>query len=323
MTKIYIMKELNNFRKFIQENELHEGTWSLGSAQSMEAAISQLQGMMREDDPAAWMQAFEDLDGILYRVFGDDGFHDALGDSKAAVEAGDIDRAKNALGDALGVAQQLLAYQVKQNAENLEENDIALDEILDEGFLDRLKAKAKGAVAGAKATVANIKGDKEGGIKDAAQAAKLKSVISDLDKDIQDALKTVNKVVDIKSVKSAEVGEPAQRFFRGAMQLSQLAKKMMDALSKVNENDDVSENDAVLDEVSNSMGIFKDIDAMIGSIKDQMDPDDAFDSLVSEFEAISGGTKLLHQALKNISLDNNLSPEEKANVFVREEKDEE
>ena len=57
------------------------------------------------------------------------------------------------------------------------------------------------------------------------------------------------------------------------------------------------------------MGIFKEIDAMIGSIKDQMNPDDAFDSLVSEFEAISGGTKLLHRALKNISLDNNLMEE--------------
>ena len=41
------------------------------------------------------------------------------------------------------------------------------------------------------------------------------------------------------------------------------------------------------EEVSESMGIFKEIDAMVGSIKDQMNPDDAFDSLVSEFEAIS------------------------------------
>jgi hypothetical protein len=68
----------------------------------------------------------------------------------------------------------------------------------------------------------------------------------------------------------------------------------------------LEENDTVLEEVSESMGIFREIDMMIGSIKDQMNPDDAFDSLVSEFEAISGGTKLLHQALKNISLDNNL-----------------
>jgi hypothetical protein len=196
------MKELNNFRQFLTEGkeEVKEGTWSLGSAQNMEAALTQLQGMMREDNPAAWMQAFEDLDSILYRVFGDDGFHDALGASKAAVEAGDIDRAKNELSDAIGIAQKLLAFQVKQNAENLEEND------------------------------------------------------------------------------------------------------------------------AVLDEVSESMGIFKEIDMMIGSIKDQMSPDDAFDSLVSEFEAISGGTKLLHQALKNITLDNNL---EEIRSAYNEEKEEE
>ena len=71
----------------------------------------------------------------------------------------------------------------------------------------------------------------------------------------------------------------------------------------------LEENDAVLDEMIGSMGVFKEIDMMIGSIKDQMNPDDAFDSLVSEFEAISGGTKLLHRALKNISLDNNLMEE--------------
>ena len=68
----------------------------------------------------------------------------------------------------------------------------------------------------------------------------------------------------------------------------------------------LEENDAALEEVSESMGIFKEIDEMVGRIKEQMDPDDAFDSLVSEFEAISGGTKLLHRALLNISLDNNL-----------------
>ena len=67
----------------------------------------------------------------------------------------------------------------------------------------------------------------------------------------------------------------------------------------------LEENDAVLEEVIKE-NIFKEIDEMVGRIKEQMDPDDAFDSLVSEFEAISGGTKLLHRALLNISLDNNL-----------------
>ena len=82
----------------------------------------------------------------------------------------------------------------------------------------------------------------------------------------------------------------------------------------------LEENDKVLDEVSESMGIFKEIDAMVVSIKDQMNPDDAFDSLISEFEAISGGTKLLHRALKNISLDNNLG--EIRSAYNEEKEDE-
>jgi hypothetical protein len=200
------MKELNNFRKFIQENELHEGTWSLGSLREMAATMTQIKGMMRETDPAALLQAFEDLDNIMYNVFGDDGFHDYLGAAKDAVEAGDMDRAKNALGDALGRAMELYkdeeAYR-KDRGETgfefkprfgLEENDAVLDEIIGE--------------------------EKE--------------------------------------------------------------------------------------EVNEAPAVFAEIDQMVGAIKDQMDPDDAFDSLVSEFEAISGGTRLLHQALKNITLDNNL-----------------
>jgi hypothetical protein len=190
------MKELNNFRKFLTEGkkEIKEGTWSLGSAQNMIAAISQLDGMMREDNPAAWMQAFEDLDSILYRVFGDDSFHDYLDASKAAVEAGDIDRAKNALGDAIGIAKSLLAYQVKQNAENLEENDAVLDEIIGE--------------------------EKE--------------------------------------------------------------------------------------EVNEAPTMFDEIDDMLHRTAIHMNASDFADELVSEFEAISGGSKVLHQALKNIVANNGI-----------------
>ena len=183
----------NDKMKKEQEGEIHEGTWSLGSARNMEAAMSQLQGMMREDDPAAWMQAFEDLDDIFYRVFGDDSFHDALGASKAAVEAGDIDRAKNALGDALGIAQDLYQYQIRQNANAF-----------------------------------------------------------------------------------------------------------------VREEEELEENDAVLDEISESMGVFREIDDMLSRAAIHMKGDDFADELVSEFEAISGGSKILHQALKNIMANNNI-----------------
>ena len=92
--------------------------------------------------------------------------------------------------------------------------------------------------------------------------------------------------------------------FRNSMSDAIDRAKDMLAYQKGSEN--LEENDVTLDEVSESMGIFKEIDEMVGRIKEQMDPDDAFNSLVSEFEAISGGTKLLHRALMNISLDNNL-----------------
>lgn len=197
------MKELNTFRQFLAEGkeEIKEGTWSLGSARQMAAAMTQLQGMMREEDPTAWMQAFEDLDSILYKVFGDDSFHDYLGASKAAVEAGDIDRAKNALGDALGVAEDLYNYQLKQHAnafvreeEELEENDSVLDEIIDE--------------------------EKE--------------------------------------------------------------------------------------EVNEAPTMFDEIDDMLSRTAIHMNASDFADELVSEFEAISGGAKVLHQALKNIVANNGI-----------------
>ena len=222
------MKELNNFRQFLTEGkeEIKEGTWSLGSAQNMEAALTQLQGMMREDNPAAWMQAFEDLDSILYRVFGDDNFHDALGASKTAVEDGDIDRAKNALSDAIGIAQKLLAFQVKQNAENLEEENVEDTLTGEEGY-------------------------------------------------DSDAL----------ALKGVGLGH-----------------------AKLEENDAVL--DEILDEekkeVNENMQMFREIDDMLSRTAIHMNASDFVDELVQEFEAISGGPKKLHQALKNIVLNNNI-----------------
>ena len=198
------MKELNDFRKFLQENELHEGTWSLGTVDAMKDVLTGLANIRDKADLAmdpnnkgkGFVDGFkmalgnEAFDARMYRVFGDDSFHDYIAAARREAEVGNFDGAKNALGDALARGEELLKYQES-------------DDLFEEG-------------------------------------------------------------------------------------------------------EELEENDAVLDEVSESMGIFKEIDAMVGSIKDQMDPDDAFDSLVSEFEAISGGTKLLHRALKNISLDNNL-----------------
>ena len=181
-------------KKKTQENELHEGTWALGSVAEMVKVMGKLNQIRRMGAARGGLE-LEDLDTVLYNVFGDDEFSDAI---DAAKGTDDDDRFNNFIGDAQARAKEL--------------------------YIDELKdAKEQG-----------------------------------------------------------ETGfEFKPRF-------------------------GLEENDAVLDEVSESMGVFREIDMMVGSIKDQMNPDDAFDSLVSEFEAISGGTKLLYRALMNISLDNNL-----------------
>ena len=202
------MKELNNFREFIQENELHEGTWALGSVAEMVKVMAKLE-QIRKMGAAKGSIELENIDTALYNVFGDDEFSDAI---DAAKGTDDDDRFNNFIGDAQARAKELMDGEVKYRKER---------------------------------------------------------------------------------------GETGMEF---------------------KPRFGLEENDAVLDEVSESIGIFKEIDMMIGSIKDQMNPDDAFDSLVSEFEAISGGTKLLHRALKNISLDNNLG--EIRSAYNEEKEDE-
>ena len=251
MTKIYIMKELNNFRKFIQENELHEGTWALGSVAEMAKVLGKLE-QIRKMGAAKGGVELENLDTALYNVFGDDSFHDAI---DAAKGTDDDDRFINFIGDAQARAKELYEDEVEYRKERgetgmefkprygLEENDAVLDEIVDESFIGDLATRIRKRKAAKK--------EKE----------------------------RFTKGLDMKRGGAPEI-DP--EFTKG-----------------------LEENDSVLDEVIEE-NIFKEIDMMVGNIKDQMDPDDAFDSLVSEFEAISGGTKLLRQALKNISLDNNL-----------------
>ena len=187
---------LNKARKLtVQENDLHEGTWSLGSVAEMLKALALLEKLRKMGGVKGSLE-LDKLDNMLYNVFGDDSFHDAIDRAKA--DATDDDRFANAIGDAQARAMELYKDEVEYRKER---------------------------------------------------------------------------------------GETGMEF---------------------KPRFGLEENDTALEEVSESMGIFKEIDEMVGRIKEQMDPDDAFNSLVSEFEAISGGTKLLHRALMNISLDNNL-----------------
>ena len=212
------MKELNTFRKFIQENELHEGTWSLGSPEQIGSIIDGLVAIRQMADDAqnkrnAAGRGF--VDGLknqlnaegwnsrMYGIVGDDSFHDHYDAAKSAAQLNDFDRVKNALGDAIERAKEL-------------QNTILKNRDLEEG--------------------------------------------------------------------------------------------------------EVEENDAVLDEVIEEATIFDEIDNNMKLIAVHMSAADALEDIVAEFQAISGGTKLLAQVLRNVVADNNLTgdAEEYASIGFEE-----
>ncbi len=138
------MKELNNFRKFLTEEEadkqIHEGTWALGSVAEMVKVMGKLE-QIRKMGAAKGSIDLENLDNALYNVFGDDEFSDAI---DAAKGTDDDDRFNNFMGDAQSRAVELYRDEVKDAKAQgetgfeykprfgLEENDGVLDEIIGE-----------------------------------------------------------------------------------------------------------------------------------------------------------------------------------------------
>ena len=125
-TQRNIMKELNTFRKF-----LNEGTWSYGSENDMVKALEEMNAMMMHSDPRQLKAGLDAMDNALYRIFGDDDFHDSLGAAQDFAAEGDLDRAKNALSDAIGIGDRMIA-KIHGMEGDLEENDMTLDEIIGE-----------------------------------------------------------------------------------------------------------------------------------------------------------------------------------------------
>ena len=337
------MANLDDIKAMVmQENELHEGTWSLGTLDSMKDVMQGLANIRDKADLAmdpnnkgkGFVDGFkmalnnEAFDARMYRVFGDDSFHDYIAAARREAEVGNFDGAKNALGDALARAAELFDYQYKYENENLEEGEV------EEGLGDKLMAKFRNKRAAKKEKERFTKGldmkdfrgkgpvdiepeftaglEENDAVLDELlnERAPYRNPEIPVDKVLQ-VLQDfyVRDLTRLKQELERSSGEPtAQPGFKAKLEdmMAKLASFGGSSLEDVEARVKLKEG---IDEVSESMGIFKEIDAMIGSIKDQMNPDDAFDSLVSEFEAISGGTKLLHRALKNISLDNNLMEE--------------
>ena len=153
------MKELNTFRKFIQEAQMksdtdkmnqmdfdepiEEGTWSLGTVGEMVKVMGKL-SQIRKMGAAKGSVELENLDRALYNVFGDDEFQDAI---DAAKGTDDDDRFNNFIGDAEARAKELYRDELRDAKEQgetgfeqaprfgLEENDAVLDEVIEEGTI--------------------------------------------------------------------------------------------------------------------------------------------------------------------------------------------
>ena len=262
------MKELNTFRKFIQEAQMksdtdkmnqmdfdepiEEGTWALGSVAEMVKVMGKL-SQIRKMGAAKGSVELENLDRALYNVFGDDEFQDAI---DAAKGTDDDDRFNNFIGDAEARAKELYRDELRDAKEQgetgfeqaprfgLEENDAVLDEVVDESFIGDLATR-------------------------------------------------------IRKRKAAK--KEKERFTKGLDMKRGGAPKIDPEFTK-----GLEENDTVLDEVIEEGTIFDEIDDMLSRTAIHMRADDFVDELVQEFEVISGGTKILHQALKNIVAANNI-----------------
>ena len=118
---------------FIKEENLNEGTWSLGSANEIKDAIHTLE-MWYELDAREISALFDDKDNsnFFYNVVGDDLFHDALDRAEREAAADSTDRAHNAVTDAIGRAEELLAIVRKRESSQPYPTDRIFNELLDD-----------------------------------------------------------------------------------------------------------------------------------------------------------------------------------------------
>ena len=283
MTKIYIMKELNRFRQFLNEDQMKNLAKLLrDEADQPDNKVGK--SIFLKYAAQAEKTDVKDIKSLLGK----------LEDELIAKHPDTFSGEDDIVGSFLSTSKN---YTVQEN--DLHEGTWALGSVAEMvkvmGKLEQIRkmGAAKGSIELENMDTAlyNVFGDDE--FSDAIDAAKGTDDDDRFNNFIGDAQARAKELLDSEVEYRKERGETGMEF---------------------KPRFGLEENDAVLDEilgeekeeVNEAPAVFAEIDQMIGSIKDQMDPDDAFDSLVSEFEAISGGTRLLHQALKNITLDNNL-----------------
>ena len=105
----------------VVDEPLNEGVWSLGTSQEIKDAIHTLETWY-ESDARQISALFDDKDNSnwFYNVVGDDLFHDYLNRVETAAASDNTDGAHNAVGDAIGRAEELLAFVQKREGLNEE-----------------------------------------------------------------------------------------------------------------------------------------------------------------------------------------------------------
>ena len=114
------------------DKEVTEGTWSVGSEKEMIKALSLLDKISQMGGVKGSVE-LDKLDSMLYRIFGDDEFHNAI--DRAKDGATDDDRFANALGDARWIGLRFLKKEQGMK-ESLEENSRMEFEITPEYLFD-------------------------------------------------------------------------------------------------------------------------------------------------------------------------------------------
>ena len=115
------MKELTRFRQFLNESqEVKEGTWGYGSKDQMVKTLAQLDKISQMGGVKGSLE-LDKIDDILYNVFGDDSFHDAI--DRAKDSAIDDDRFSNAISDAQARGIKMMNAIYRTN----EEIDVNID----------------------------------------------------------------------------------------------------------------------------------------------------------------------------------------------------
>jgi hypothetical protein len=155
-------------------NKLEEGVWSLGSANEIKDAIHTLE-MWYELDARQISALFDDKDNenFFYNIVGDDDFHDYLNRVEKAAAVDDTDSAHNAVGDAIGRAEELLAFVQKReglNEEEAGEADMVASDI--QKAMNAVKGDESKTHQLKKARIAMNKGDLEKAKKIASRIAK-------------------------------------------------------------------------------------------------------------------------------------------------------